>query len=186
MTGTAESSGPTVVYRSGADGGSDSHRQDRWPPRAAAVVLVVGLLVTGVLAAVSAALYSSNEKQLLELRGRELGAVLTEAEPNIQTPLASAAALAEATDGNPAKFKQLVATDAGPPPRNQFVSLSLWRVRSGVPTRLAVVGQAPVLPGSSADIASFFARAAATHKLAVTEISPPRSRGSRMHSPPGT
>jgi Stage II sporulation protein E (SpoIIE) len=170
MTGTAESSGPIVVGLPPPDGASDSYRRDRWPSGAAVLVLVIGLVVTGVLTSVSAALYSNNEKQLLVLRGRELGAVLTEAEPNVQTPLASAAALAAATDGNSQNFKRFAAADVGQPPRHEFVSLSLWRVRGGVPTPIVVVGATPTLPRSSAGATSLFRRAEASHTLAITEI----------------
>lgn len=69
-------------------------------------MLVVGVLVTAALALVSNAQYARNERRLLDLRVREVGALLSSALPNIQTPLASAAALADATNGDPKKFMQ--------------------------------------------------------------------------------
>ena len=87
--------------RSAAGGG-------RWPFWLPVGVLLVGLLVTGVLVWISASTYSSNEKRLLNLRVRDAGALIAEALPSVQTPLASAAALADATDGDVAKFKKFI------------------------------------------------------------------------------
>src|ERR1700685_2345655 len=70
----------------------------RWSPsRAACLTLAIGLLVTAALALTSLGLYNRNEDRLLGLRARELGLVLTAAVPSTQTPLASAAELADAT-----------------------------------------------------------------------------------------
>lgn len=180
MTGTAESLGPAVLERPHAGGASESRdpvRRRSWIPVA---VLMIGLLVTGLLTWLSSGLYSNNEKRLLELRGRELGAILAEALPNTQTPLASAAALADATNGAPQKFRRFIASYVGPPPRHQFVSVSLWRVRGAERARVVVVGAPPTLTSSSPAIAGFFARAAATHKLAITGVLGSASTGLRL------
>src|SRR5437764_1283477 len=127
MTDTAESSvaGRYEPGRGSITSGISGRR--RRPFRAAIAVLVVGLAVSGVLTWLSSSLYSNNETRLTELRGRELGAVLAEALPNTQTPLASAAALANSTNGDPQKFRRFIAPYVGLPPRHQFVSVSLWR-----------------------------------------------------------
>jgi hypothetical protein len=145
-------------------------RRQGWPFRASLIVLAVGLIVSGVLTWLSSDLYSHNENRLLELRGRELGAVLSEALPNIQTPLASAAALAEATNADPKKFMRFIGPYVGAPPRHQFISVSLWRLGGGAPKSLVVVGAAPDLPTSSGELRGFFSRAAAAHKLTVRGI----------------
>jgi hypothetical protein len=170
MTDTAEPPGPTVLGppRSGAP--SEPYNRRRWPFWAAMAVLVIGFLVTGVLTWVSSDAYSSNEQRLLENRGRELGAVLAAAFPNTQTPLASAAALAEATNGNPQKFKSFIAPYVGAPPQHQFVSVSLWRVNGGQRTPTVVVGVPAALASSSSALSAFVGRAATTHKLTVTGI----------------
>ncbi len=180
MTGTAESFGPAVFERPRSDGASEPRDRARHGPRAPLAVLMIGVLVTGLLTWLSSGLYSSNEKRLVELRGRELGAVLAEALPSTQTPLASAAALADATNGDPQKFRRFVASYVGPPPRHQFVSVSLWRLRSAQRPRLVVVGAPPALTSSSTDIARFFGRAAATHKLVVTGVLGSASSGLRL------
>ena len=145
----------------------------RWPYWAAVAVLVVGVLVTATLALVSQAQYTSNEKRLLDLRVRELGALLSSALPNIQTPLASAAALADATNGDPKKFSQFVTPYVGAPPTHQFVSISLWRLGAAQRGPVAVVGSPPALSASSPAAAPFFARAARAPKLSVIGLTPP-------------
>ena len=88
--------------------GAPLARARRWPFWPAVGVFLVGLLITGVLVWLSASSYSSNEKRLLNLRVRDAGALFAEALPSIQTPLASAAALADATGGSVAKFMRFI------------------------------------------------------------------------------
>ena len=63
--------------------------------------------------------------------------------PALQTPLASAAELADATGGNAQKFRAFMAPYVGP--GRQFVSASLWRLGTANPTPTAVVGATPAL-----------------------------------------
>ena len=49
--------------------------------------------------------------------------------PNTQSPLTSAVALAEATNGNTQKFAHFIAPFVGP--GKQFVSVSLWPLGPG-------------------------------------------------------
>ncbi|MBV8432618.1 MAG: hypothetical protein JO244_15750, partial [Solirubrobacterales bacterium] len=188
MSDTVASAEPAVLEPQPLDPPSERHRRRRWAFWVGVAVLAVGLLVTGVLTVLSANLNSNNEKRLLVLRGRELGAVLTEAVPNTQTPLASAAALADATDGSPQKFRSFIAPYVGPPPRHQFVSVSLWRAGSGARTPVVVVGVPPALTRSSTDVPAFFARAVASHKLAVTGLlqSPNLRLGYALSTPTAT
>ena len=88
----------TGAARPAADGA-------RWPFWLPVGVLFVGLVLTGVLVWISASTYSSNEKRLLNLRVKDAGALIAGQLPTIQTPLASAAALADATDGNVAEVR---------------------------------------------------------------------------------
>src|SRR5258708_3994412 len=91
-----------VAEEAGPSTGVGSVRGWR-PTRAAVVALLLGLVVTAALALTSLALYNRNESRLLGLRARELALVLTAVVPSIQTPLASAAELADATHGDPKK-----------------------------------------------------------------------------------
>ena len=75
---------------------------------------LVALAVVGLLTWATVSLYDSNESRLLTSRTRELGLVLQEVVPTIQTPIASAAALADATAGNTARFRQFVTPYVGP------------------------------------------------------------------------
>jgi serine phosphatase RsbU (regulator of sigma subunit) len=134
---------------------------------AALVVLVVGLVVTGVLTWLSAAQYSKNEARLLRLRAGDAASEVTAIVPAIQTPLASAAALANATGGDRAKFMQFIAPYVGTGANGEFVSASLWRVGAGARGPVAVVGAAPALAGSPAQAQAFLARAAKSSTLSV-------------------
>lgn len=113
----------------GAEGkavGGDGAR--RWPFWVAVAVLAVGLLVTAALTLVSSGAYARNEKRLLELRAKDVATALTAVLPSIQTPLASAAELADANGGNVEKFKGFAAPYIGQGGASPFVSVSLWRV----------------------------------------------------------
>ncbi len=138
-----------------------------------ASVLVIGLLVTGVLSWISYGQYNNNEKHLLDLRVREVGTLLSASVPNLQTPLASAAALADATNGDVHRFMRFASPYVGPRPTHQFVSISLWRLGTGQRRPLAIVGTPPVLGASPGTAESFFARAAESPKLSVIGLRPP-------------
>jgi hypothetical protein len=134
----------------------------------AAGVLVIGLLVTGALTWVSSRQYTRNESRLLNLRAREVGAVLTATLPSIQTPLASAAALADATSGDAAKFTRFIAQYVGRETGRPFVSASLWRVSDPARGPVALVGAPPVLAAGSERTRAFFRRASTASHLSVT------------------
>src|SRR5581483_11146037 len=138
-----------------------------WPYWVAVAVFVVGLIVTGVLGWISASTYTSNENRLLNLRARDAGTLLTGALPTLQIPLASAAALADATNGDTDKFQSFIRPSVGPQGKGQFVSVSLWRLGAGSPQQLTNVGLAPVLASSPTRLAAFFANARQGGKLKV-------------------
>ena len=130
--------------------------------------LIVGLIVTGALVLVSHSQFVSNEKRLLALRVRDANAAVAGSLPSIQTPLASAAELADATNGNVAKFMRLAEPLVGAPGSGRaYNSLSLWRVNSLASGPVAVQGAAPVLAAQPSTAASFLASAARTPKLSV-------------------
>ncbi len=141
-------------------------RGGRWPFWVPVGVLLVGLVITGVLVWISASTYQSNEKRLLNLRVRDAGALVAEAVTGVQTPLASAAALADASGGDVAKFKRFIAPSVtGKHP--QFVSVSLWRLGANQTQPLAVAGTAPVLGASPQRAQAFFAGDARHSQLGV-------------------
>jgi serine phosphatase RsbU (regulator of sigma subunit) len=141
----------------------------RWrPSRAATLALLVGLAVTATLSLTSLWLYDRNENRLLDLRARELGLVLTAAVPSIQTPLASAAELADATGGDPQRFRAFMSSYVGP--GRQFTSASLWPLGTSILAPSLVMGSAPALASSRQRARALFTRAAHTKLLDVTGV----------------
>jgi serine phosphatase RsbU (regulator of sigma subunit) len=141
----------------------------RWPPsRPSLVAFLAGLIVTAALSLVSLALYNRNEKRLLHLRGRELGLVLSASVPTIQTPLASAAELANATNGSRRRFAKFMAAYVGP--GRQFQSASLWSLGRAMPTPIMIVGARPVLLSLPLEQQRFFSRPVQPGTLALTGV----------------
>ncbi len=143
-------------------------RRVRSLSRHSLAVLVAGVVVTATLTAIAAALYDRNEDRLLSLRARQLVLVLTSAEARTQTPLASAAALADATNGNVAQLRGFLSTSVGP--RRQFVSAVLWPLDSRHPRAIALLGEPSVLARSPKSAAAFFASTRNTRELSVVGI----------------
>lgn len=139
-----------------------------WPSRATVVVFVIGLVATAALVLTSLAVYERNERRLLNLRVREVNLVLADTLPSVQTPLASAAELANATSGSPAKFRAFIAPYVGP--ARQFASVSLWRLGASPPRPTAVVGIPPLLASSPEAARRFFAQATRAGALHLTPI----------------
>ena len=131
-----------------------------------ALTFVIGVLVTLALTLVSLSQYHSNEQRLLRLRVRDAGALLTAALPTLQTNLASAAELADATNGSVARFRAFVApTMAGPAP--EFASVSLWRLSDLSRGPVAVAGIPPRIAATPARAATFLAATKAHRTLGV-------------------
>jgi hypothetical protein len=130
-------------------------------------VVVVGVVLTAVLAWTSWSQYDHNEQRLIGLRVREAGSLVSGSVPNIQTPLASAAALADATGGDTNQFKNFLAPYVGS--GRQFVSASLWA--PGTPGSPVVeVGSPPALVANPSDAKAFFGRAGQPSVLRVTGL----------------
>lgn len=139
-------------------------RPRQWPFWSALAVLVVGFATTAVLAWLAQTLYENNERRLLKLRAHEAAAVVAQSLPVIQTPLASAAALADATSGDAAKFDQFITPYlAGRP----FVSVSLWQAHDPAAGPVAVAGLAPALSTANPTATQLLARAASSATLVV-------------------
>ncbi|MDQ6607359.1 MAG: serine/threonine-protein phosphatase [Actinomycetota bacterium] len=149
------------------------------------VVLIVVLAVAGALAGVSESVFTHNESRLLKLRVREAGSVLTAGLIDTQTPLASAAELADATNGDVQRFRRLIAADVGPGSGQAFVSVSLWRLAAPNRGPLAVVGVAPKLQTTTYAIPGLFARVAHASKLSVIGLlsAPSRRLGYAYRNP---
>jgi serine phosphatase RsbU (regulator of sigma subunit) len=146
-------------------------------------VLLVGLLITAALSLGAQSVHDSNENRLLGQRVREAAAVVTAAVPTLQTPLASAAVLAQATGGDAISFQQLMMPVATGAP---FVSASLWSIAPSQPTLLATVGQKPELATAAPSTISRVLRAAVgSGKITISDLlaSPERRLGYAYASP---
>lgn len=188
-------SGPAATAQAGRAGETEangSRREARpferprrrwlyWP---ALGVGLAGLVITGALVWIAASTYRSNENRLLNLRVRDAGALIAEALPSVQTPLASAAALADATGGDVKKFRSFIGPSVGT--RRQYVSVSLWRLGTSGVRLLSMVGATPVLAASPSRADSFFTRAAGNARLSVIGLlQGPRPRLGYAFTSPG-
>jgi serine phosphatase RsbU (regulator of sigma subunit) len=146
-------------------------RRSAWqwrPSRVAGVAFLLGLAVTAAFALTSLALYDHNESHLLRLRARQVGSVVSASVPSIQSTLASAAELADATGGNAQKFRVFMTSYAGP--GRQFISASLWPLHASKLAPTVVVGTAPLLASLPQQARNLFARAEHSRLLNITGI----------------
>jgi hypothetical protein len=90
-----------------------------------AVLLVVVGLAVG-LSVSARAVHNGNDERLLRQRLREATLVITNAPPAIQAPLASAAEVAEVTNGDETRFARVMVPLVGQ--GRPFVSGALWSV----------------------------------------------------------
>jgi serine phosphatase RsbU (regulator of sigma subunit) len=159
-------------------GGETSTTKVRERHVSTVLVLVVVLAITAALTLGARTVHGSNEKRLLDQKAQEVGAVLRAALPAVQTPLASVAEVAEATDANPKHISRLLAPLVGPRPAHQFVSAAIWSVTShDLQKPLVVIGKRPTLASESPrEIRAVLQRASKTPLLDVRllDTSPPR------------
>ena len=167
-TTTAQSERHDGGYRSGA-------MHPVWTN--VAVVVLIGVLVTGALVIGAARVHDNNEQRLLDQRVREVGAVLEAAIPSLQASLSAAAIVAESTNGNPSAFRQVMAPIVGASPKKRFASASLWRL--GRPARQIVrIGARPQLTTQSpARAAALFRRATGKKSFVVADLLEGTRRG---------
>ncbi|HUE58867.1 MAG TPA: PP2C family protein-serine/threonine phosphatase [Acidimicrobiales bacterium] len=131
-------------------------------------ILLVGLVVVGLLTWASWRSSQDNETRLLSAQAKEAGQVINASVPSVQTPLAAAAELADATDGNVQDFRQFMQSFVGT--SGPFMSASLWRLDAPAAGPLTVVGVAPVLPSKAGELGAFFDLAAQSSSLGVTGV----------------
>lgn len=168
-TGPRDDSDESAAARGVEQPTSPRGSRRRWRPSWVAVaVLLTGLIVTAALALTSAAVYRHNERRLLSLRVRELSLVLASTAPSTQTPLASAAELANATNGNAQKFRAFLAPYVGP--TRQFSSVSLWPLGTSKLAPSTVLGSAPVLASMPEKAKQFFTQSTRPGVLNLTSF----------------
>lgn len=138
----------------------------RWP----LVVLFAGLVVTIAGVALTARMYRDSEERLLDQQTREAGAVLAAAVGRTETALADAAVLADATDGDPAKFAGLATAMAE---RSGFVGAEVLTVAADSPEVVSDGGGALIgpteLPGAVTDLIDEAVAEPGTIRVALLE-----------------
>ncbi len=146
-------------------GSTSAHRRIHLP---SLVVLAVALLATLALALSARAVHRDNERRLLDQRAEEVGAILTSALPNLITPLAGAAEVAEATEADARSFHRLVdplVTEEGP-----FATATIWTL-ADTPRRVVTAGADPQLADAPAgEVAEVLQRAREAQGMSVAAL----------------
>jgi hypothetical protein len=96
-------------------------------------------VVTAVVSALCYVVNSGAESRLLDLETKQAAATLEVAVSTLQTPLTSAAEIAEASDGDPAHFRRYMTSYVGGSGK-PFASASLWRLGSGAARPVTALG----------------------------------------------
>src|SRR5579863_6482891 len=138
------------------------------PSRVTTLTFAIGVVVTAALAVTALVLYNNNEDRLLHLRVREVGLVLQGAIPSTETPVESAAALADATNGNAAKLRAFIGPEVGP--GGVFTSVSLWPLRPGPLRPSLVIGATPQVLSLPAPTRAAVVRSIRTHTLTIVNL----------------
>ncbi|HET9080914.1 MAG TPA: PP2C family protein-serine/threonine phosphatase [Trebonia sp.] len=136
-----------------------------------AAVLVLGLVITAVLAWVTAHDYGQNEHRLLALQAQLTTDAIAAADPlYVEDHLGGAVKLAAATNGDASVFKQAVSSSVT---AKGFATVSLWRVSAAAPRLVAVVGGRSLL--SPAKAAALVGRAETSTSFLVTTLTAPHA-----------
>jgi serine phosphatase RsbU (regulator of sigma subunit) len=132
-------------------------------------VIVAGIVVVGGAVIVTEVLHQDTEQRLLDQRTGEAGAILATAIGSLQTPLSSAAELAEATNGNEAAFGAVMGRLVGHATGNRFVSAALYSVDSTEP--LVSLGDPTVIGAAGPGrVQTMLDRARAAQQLSVSDL----------------
>lgn len=116
----------------------------------AVAVCVISLALTAGLSVIAHEVDQHSEHRLLTLQVKQTATVLQAVLPSVETPLASAAQIAETGNGSVAAFRTYTAPYIGPSPK-PFVGMSLWRLDgASAPELVATAGQSALLAGEHA------------------------------------
>jgi hypothetical protein len=138
------------------------------PHRLAMLALVIGVVLTGVLAFAARQVDHHNEDRLVGVQVRQAAATLAAELASTQTPLQGAYAVAEATNADPAKFESFIAPSVGP--GEAFVSVSLWQVTGTSAHMVVVVGQTPMLAQHPREADAFLSSVRPSPVLTVGQL----------------
>ena len=144
VAGTMRSRAPAPVV---ADDGPAAG--DRMTPGwAAAIVVVVGVVVTASVAWTAVVLERNNEHRLLQVQTHQAAAVLASTILSIEAPLKTSLQVASATGGDTGQVSRELAASTGP--GHLFTSASLWHRDGATLGPVVSVGTSPSLDPSSA------------------------------------
>jgi serine phosphatase RsbU (regulator of sigma subunit) len=134
---------------------------------ATAVVVIIGLAVTASLTLGARSVHDSNERRLLGQRARESSDVLSATIQTLQTPLISAAEVAEATNASRPRVAKLLAPLAGD--KSIFRTVAVWSANPPDPRKpVLVFGRRPVLSQlSPSAIRALLARSKQSAQLTI-------------------
>jgi serine phosphatase RsbU (regulator of sigma subunit) len=136
------------------------------PSRQTGLVFALGLVITALLALIAATVNSRNEDRLLTLQVREAGTVLAGILPTIETPIASATAIADATNGATSQFDDYMASYVGG--GSLVAYAALCGQVNGEPVQLTSVGTpASASTSTTSNQCRFLSNAEATSGLSV-------------------
>jgi serine phosphatase RsbU (regulator of sigma subunit) len=156
--------------RAAAESGRSGRRR-AVPGRISVVVTAVVLVLTLVLVWLASTVNANINRRLLAQQVDQAATLLVTQSAVLQTQMADAGQVADATDGRPGPFTRFAAATLAAPE----LSLSLWRVTGDRVERLALHGPEPLLPKGGP--AAFFTGLQPTGRLAVAGIlegDPPR------------
>jgi serine phosphatase RsbU (regulator of sigma subunit) len=141
-------------------------RSRRKVHRLSLVVLVIGLVVTGLLTASSRLSYVHNEQHLSNLQTNLTASALGIAPVDLERVLGQAAAAAGESSDPVATFRRVIAPSMAP--AGPFATASLVVVRSGQVQVLAHVGAKPINNPTGKVASALFERAAKSASLVTT------------------
>jgi serine phosphatase RsbU (regulator of sigma subunit) len=135
---------------------------------AAVAVLVIGLVITAILAVVTFRGHVRTERKLLVLQTKLIADAGAAEDQLYAQDLGGAARLAAATDGNTATFTKNVSTSVTA--KGPFIVESLWRLRGSSPRLITAAGGTPLLAPTSARAAAVIRQATASKTFVVSEL----------------
>ena len=142
------------------------------------LVSAVGAIVVASLVWLTGVVSSHTQSHLLSIQTDAAGALLGEGVSLVQTPLATAAAVAQATHGDVVAVERSVGSEVGTRPR-LFRSFSLWELTARGPVRLMALGEHTSLSARATTFAPVISRIRGPQELTVVDFhssrgSPPR------------
>jgi serine phosphatase RsbU (regulator of sigma subunit) len=138
------------------------------PGRAALIVALIGVLITGGVAWTALTLNRQNEHRLLVVQTRQAAEVLSSTILSIRDPLQTALQVESVTGGSAQQFNQFA--DAYVGPGRLFVSAVLWNADRGSRSPIQVVGQKPLLNPDSPQSLALVHKALDSTTFVVTSV----------------